>query len=52
MTREADCAAMVAAARAAHGPIDIVIANAGAAESAPAGSASISRTGSACSTSI
>ena len=27
---------MVAAARAAHGPIDIVIANAGAAESAPA----------------
>jgi len=37
VTREADCAAMVAAARAAHGPIDIVIANAGAAESAPFG---------------
>jgi len=35
VTRESDCAAMVAAARAAHGPIDIVIANAGAAESAP-----------------
>jgi NAD(P)-dependent dehydrogenase (short-subunit alcohol dehydrogenase family) len=35
VTREADCAAMVAAARAAHGPIDIVIANAGMAESAP-----------------
>jgi NAD(P)-dependent dehydrogenase (short-subunit alcohol dehydrogenase family) len=36
ITREADCAAMVATARAAHGPIDIVIANAGAAASAPA----------------
>lgn len=36
VTREADCAAMIAAARAAHGPIDIVVANAGAAESAPA----------------
>ena len=36
ITKEADCAAMVAAARAAHGPIDIVIANAGAAASAPA----------------
>ena len=35
VTKEADCAAMVAAARAAHGPIDIVIANAGAAASAP-----------------
>lgn len=35
VTREADCAAMVEAARAAHGPIDIVIANAGMAESAP-----------------
>jgi len=34
--RETDCAAMVEAAHAAHGPIDIVIANAGAAESAPA----------------
>ena len=37
VTREADCTAMVAAARAANGPIDIVIANAGMAESAPAG---------------
>jgi NAD(P)-dependent dehydrogenase (short-subunit alcohol dehydrogenase family) len=36
VTKEADCAAMVAAARAAHGPIDIVIANAGMASSAPA----------------
>jgi len=36
VTRETDCAAMVAAARAAHGPIDIVIANAGMATSAPA----------------
>ena len=35
VTKEADCAAMVTAARAAHGPIDIVIANAGAAASAP-----------------
>jgi NAD(P)-dependent dehydrogenase (short-subunit alcohol dehydrogenase family) len=35
VTNPADCAAMVQAARAAHGPIDIVIANAGAAESAP-----------------
>jgi NAD(P)-dependent dehydrogenase (short-subunit alcohol dehydrogenase family) len=37
VTREADTSAMVAAARAAHGPIDILIANAGAAESAPIG---------------
>jgi len=36
VTNAADCAAMVEAARAAHGPIDIVVANAGAAESAPA----------------
>ncbi len=36
ITREADCATMVAAARDAHGPIDIVIANAGMAASAPA----------------
>ena len=36
VTSEADCSAMTAAARAAHGPIDILIANAGAAESAPA----------------
>jgi NAD(P)-dependent dehydrogenase (short-subunit alcohol dehydrogenase family) len=35
VTKEADCAAMAAAARAAHGPIDIVIVNAGAAASAP-----------------
>ncbi|MDO9414279.1 MAG: SDR family NAD(P)-dependent oxidoreductase [Pseudolabrys sp.] len=35
ITRETDCAAMVQAAQAAHGPIDIVIANAGAASSAP-----------------
>jgi NAD(P)-dependent dehydrogenase (short-subunit alcohol dehydrogenase family) len=35
VTSEADVAAMVEAARAAHGPIDILIANAGAAESAP-----------------
>ena len=31
----AQCAAMVDTAKAAHGPLDIVIANAGAAESAP-----------------
>ncbi len=37
VTREADCTAMVAAARAANGPIDIVVANAGMAESAPGG---------------
>ena len=37
VTREADCEAMMQAARAAHGPIDIIIANAGAAESVPAG---------------
>jgi NAD(P)-dependent dehydrogenase (short-subunit alcohol dehydrogenase family) len=37
VTREADCAAMMAAAHAAHGPVDIVIANAGAADSAPFG---------------
>jgi len=36
VTRETDCTAMVEAASAAHGPIDIVIANAGLAESAPA----------------
>lgn len=35
VTNAADCAAMVKAARAAHGPIDIIVANAGAAESAP-----------------
>ena len=37
VTSEADTEAMVKAARAAHGPIDILIANAGAAESAPFG---------------
>jgi NAD(P)-dependent dehydrogenase (short-subunit alcohol dehydrogenase family) len=37
VTREADCAAMVVAARAQQGPLDLVIANAGAAESAPFG---------------
>ena len=36
VTREADCAAMFASAASVHGPVDIVIANAGAAESAPA----------------
>lgn len=36
ITKDADCAAMVATARAAHGPIDIVVANAGMAASAPA----------------
>jgi NAD(P)-dependent dehydrogenase (short-subunit alcohol dehydrogenase family) len=35
VTREADVAAMAKAARAAQGPIDILVANAGAAESAP-----------------
>jgi NAD(P)-dependent dehydrogenase (short-subunit alcohol dehydrogenase family) len=35
VTREADCTAMAAAARAAHGPVDIVVANAGVAASAP-----------------
>jgi len=37
VTRREDCTAMVEQARAAHGPLDIVIANAGNAESAPAG---------------
>jgi NAD(P)-dependent dehydrogenase (short-subunit alcohol dehydrogenase family) len=36
ITKQEDCAAMVAAARKAHGPVDIVIANAGMASSAPA----------------
>jgi NAD(P)-dependent dehydrogenase (short-subunit alcohol dehydrogenase family) len=35
VTREQDTSAMVHAAREAHGPIDILVANAGAAESAP-----------------
>jgi len=37
ITKDTECTAMVAAANAAHGPIDIVIANAGAASSAPVG---------------
>jgi len=37
VTREADCEAMVTIARDGHGPIDIVVANAGAADSAPFG---------------
>ncbi|MFZ1101440.1 MAG: SDR family NAD(P)-dependent oxidoreductase [Hyphomicrobiaceae bacterium] len=37
VTREGDTTAMVRTAREAHGPIDIVVANAGAAESAPIG---------------
>jgi len=37
ITKPDDCVAMVASARKAHGPIDIVIANAGMAASAPAG---------------
>lgn len=36
VTRESDCAALVRSATDAFGPLDIVIANAGAAESAPA----------------
>ena len=36
VTQEADCKAMADAARVAHGPIDIVIANVGMASSAPA----------------
>jgi NAD(P)-dependent dehydrogenase (short-subunit alcohol dehydrogenase family) len=35
VTREVDCVAMVNTARAAFGPVDIVVANAGAAESVP-----------------
>jgi NAD(P)-dependent dehydrogenase (short-subunit alcohol dehydrogenase family) len=41
VTSVADCAAMVKAANAAHGLIDIVVANAGAAESAPIGEISV-----------
>ena len=37
VTREADNDALVRTARESHGPIDILIANAGAAETAPAG---------------
>ena len=43
---------MVAAARAAHGPIDIVIANAGAAESAPAAKIDLGALAAHASTSI
>ena len=35
VTRAGDCESMVFAARQAHGPLDIIVANAGAAESAP-----------------
>jgi NAD(P)-dependent dehydrogenase (short-subunit alcohol dehydrogenase family) len=35
ITRGSACEAMIAAARDAHGPVDILVANAGAAESAP-----------------
>ena len=35
VTRASDCESMVFAARQAHGPLDIIVANAGAAESAP-----------------
>jgi NAD(P)-dependent dehydrogenase (short-subunit alcohol dehydrogenase family) len=35
VTRDVDCVSMVRAAQNAHGPVDIVIANAGAAESVP-----------------
>ena len=37
ITREQDCEAMVTIARDGHGPLDIVVANAGAADSAPFG---------------
>jgi NAD(P)-dependent dehydrogenase (short-subunit alcohol dehydrogenase family) len=37
VTSEGDTASMVETARATHGPIDILVANAGAAESAPIG---------------
>jgi len=37
ITRPDDCTRMLAAARKAHGAVDIVVANAGAADSAPAG---------------
>jgi len=37
VTREGDVQAMVEAAHVAHGPVDILVANAGAAESAPFG---------------
>lgn len=43
VTKQADCLAMASAARRAHGPIDIVVANAGAAASAPVEKTDISR---------
>src|SRR6476619_7384011 len=43
VTKEADCIAMASAARKAHGPIDIVVANAGAAVSAPVEKTDLSR---------
>jgi len=41
VTNAAQCTAMVTAAHAAHGPIDIIVANAGAAESAPVAKMSV-----------
>jgi len=41
VTDERACLTMVTAARAAHGPVDILIASAGGAESAPAGKADL-----------
>ena len=43
VTREADARTMVEAARKAHGPIDILVANAGAAESAAFGAIDLSQ---------
>ena len=43
VTKETDCIAMASAARKAHGPIDIVVANAGAAASAPVEKTDLSR---------
>ena len=43
VTKEADCVAMASAARKAYGPIDIVVANAGAVASAPAERTDLSR---------
>jgi len=43
ITRESDCEAMANAARKVHGPIDIVIANAGMADSAPVAKIDLAR---------
>jgi NAD(P)-dependent dehydrogenase (short-subunit alcohol dehydrogenase family) len=43
VSREADCAAMAVAARTSFGPIDIVVANAGLAESAPIAKTSLAQ---------